>query len=104
MKKTVFVYTTVPSKEDAKKIAHSLLKNGVIACANIVPITSIYRWEGDVAHEEEYGIYFKTYDDLYERIVKELEAIHPYTIPCITKINVEFNEKYYEWLAKEIEA
>ncbi len=104
MKKTVFVYTTCPNKEDAKKIAHSLLKNGVIACANVVPIASIYRWEGDLVHEEEYGIYFKTYHDLYERVVKEIEAIHPYAVPCIAKIDVEFNRRYYDWLAKEIEA
>ena len=104
MKKTIFVYTTCPSKEDAKKIAHGLLKNGIIACANIVPITSIYRFEGDIATEEEYGVYLKTYEDFYERIIKELEAIHPYSVPCIAKIDVEFNDKYYGWLTREIEA
>ena len=104
MKKTIFVYTTCPSKEDTKKIAHFLLRNGMIACANIVPITGIYGSEGDMTQEEEYGVYLKTYLDLYERITKEIEAIHPYSVPCIAKIDTEFNEKYYEWLAKEIDA
>ena len=104
MTKTNFVYITTPTKEEAKKIALVLLEKGVIACANILPMTSVYRWEGEITGDDEYVLILKTFDRLYDQVQKEVEAIHSYSVPCIAKVPVDFNEKYFEWLAKEIEA
>lgn len=35
------------------------------------------------------------------KVKKAVEAIHPYEIPCIMKLEVESNEAYAAWIKKE---
>ena len=35
----------------------------------------------------------------YGKIVKEIEKIHPYDVPCIIKLSIAANQKYAKWLA-----
>jgi len=102
MNNFVFVYITNPSKEEATEIAKHLLKKRLIACANIFPINSMYWWESKIAEEEEFILIAKTIEGNFEKLKKEVEKIHPYSIPCIVKIPVSSNEKYFEWLKNEI--
>ena len=37
-----------------------------------------------------------------EKIVKEIEKIHSYKIPCIIKIPVKANGKYDKWIKNNI--
>jgi len=45
----------------------------------------------------------KTLDEKYDQVKKEVEKIHPYSVPCIMSIKVkDINEKYLNWLKGEI--
>ncbi|MFH0898689.1 MAG: divalent-cation tolerance protein CutA [bacterium] len=99
----IFIYITCSSHQEGKKIAMHLLEKRLIACANMVPITSLYRWQGRVLDEQECVLIVKTLESLYDELVKEVSGIHSYTIACITKIPVHFNEMYFKWLHKEVE-
>lgn len=99
----IFAYITNPTQEEAKKIAMHLLEKKIIACANIFPISSLYWWEGKITDEKEHILIAKTTEKNFERLKKEVEKIHSYTIPCIIKIPVSSNEKYEKWLRSEIE-
>ena len=101
--KAIFVYITCPSDQEGKKIGKYLLELNLIACANMFPITSIYRWEGKVVDDQECVLIVKTLDSLYDRVREEVEKIHPYAIACIAKISVQCNEKYFGWMYKEVE-
>lgn len=94
----IFVYITNPNKKVARRIAKYLLNNKLIACANIFPIDSLYRWQGKMADEKEFVLIAKTKKENFEKVVREVEKIHPYDIPCIVKIPVSSNKKYYQWL------
>ncbi len=98
----IFIYITNPSEEEARKIVRHLLEKKLIACANIFPITSLYWWEGKIADEKEFVAIVKTIEENFEKVKKEVEKIHPYTIPCITKIPVNSNEKFFNWLKSEV--
>lgn len=98
----IFVYITNPTKEEARKIARHLLEKKIIACANIFPIDSLYWWENKIADENEFVLIIKTKEENFEKVKNEVENIHSYTIPCIVKIPVSSNEKYYDWLKKEV--
>jgi periplasmic divalent cation tolerance protein len=98
----ILVYITNPTRDEAKKIAKHLIEKKLIACANIIQIESIYRWEGKLNDEPEFVIIGKTSEKNYEKIKEEVVKIHSYDTPCIAKIPVEFNEKYSEWLKGEI--
>ncbi len=98
----IFIYVTAPSEEEAKKVAKHLLERRLVACANIFPISSLYWWEGRIQDEKEFVLILKTKELNYEKVKEEIETIHSYSIPCITKISVGPNEKYAEWLKNQI--
>ena len=98
----IFVYITNPTKEEAKKIAKQLLEQRLVACANIFPIESMYHWKGKMADEEQFVLLGKTSEENYEKIVSEVNKIHSYTIPCITKIPIFPNSEYENWLNSEL--
>ncbi|HLC51062.1 MAG TPA: divalent-cation tolerance protein CutA [archaeon] len=98
----IFVYITNPSKSVAKKVAECLIKKKLIACANIFQTNSLYRWKGRIADEKEFNLIAKTTSSKFEAVKREVEKIHPYAIPCITKIPVSFNKEYAKWIERSI--
>lgn len=95
----MFVYITNPTKQEARKIAKHLINKKLIACANIYSgINSIYLWKGKMADETEHILIAKTDAKNYNKIAKEVEKIHSYTIPCIIRIPFKANKKYEKWL------
>jgi len=98
----ILVYITNPTKKAAKKIAGLLLKKKLIACVNIFPINSMYRWEGKIVDEKEFVSIVKTTKGNFERVKKEVEKHHPYKVPCIIKIPVISNRKFSNWLRNEV--
>ncbi len=101
MNNFIFIYITNSLKKEARKIARRLLKKKLIACANIFPTESLYDWKGKVVDEKEFVLIAKTLNKNFEKIKKEVEKIHSYSVPCITKIPVESNSKYFKWIKKE---
>ena len=98
----VFVYITNPTEKEARRIARHLLKKRLIACANIFPINSLYLWKGKIADENEFVLIAKTTNSCFERVKSEVEKEHSYSVPCIVRIPVSSNEKYFNWLKGEI--
>lgn len=99
--KPIFVYITNPTKREAEKIARHLLEKRLIACANIFPVESLYWWKRKIEKAKEFVLIGKTKEKNYRRIIKEVEKIYSYSIPCVAKFPVDFNEKYKKWLIRE---
>lgn len=96
------VYITCKDKKEAEKISLYLLKKKLIACANIFPIRSIYRWKGKIVNDYENVIIAKTNNKNFKKVAKEVKKNHSYTIPCILKINTTANKDYERWANKEL--
>ncbi len=103
MNDLIFIYITNPTKEEAKKIAKHLLDEKLIACCNIFSSNSLYFWEGEIKDENEFVLICKTTDDKFEHVEKEVKTISSYDVPCIVRIPVSSNKKYFDWIKKEIE-
>jgi periplasmic divalent cation tolerance protein len=83
------VYVTVGSKREAEKIGFKLVEERLIACANIFPVSSVYRWKGKVERARELVLVAKTRRPLVKRVVKRIRELHSYEIPCIVSFNIE---------------
>ncbi|MFQ5621371.1 MAG: divalent-cation tolerance protein CutA [Candidatus Nanoarchaeia archaeon] len=94
----IIIYITNPSKEVAKELAKYLLDEGLIACANIFPVQSMYRGKEKLEEGEEFILLAKTKDALFEKVKESVLEKHPYEVPCILKLNVEANKEYEDWL------
>jgi len=102
MSKFSLIYITNPTKAKAQKIARHLLNKKLIACANIFPINSLYRWQGKIVAGNEWVLLVKTTDNYFTKIKTAVAKIHPYSIPCIIKISAQANQKYFTWLKNEV--
>ena len=39
---------------------------------------------------------------LFDKVKKEVEGMHSYSVPCIIKIPVSSNKAYFNWLIGEL--
>ena len=98
----IFIYVTTTDEKEAKKLARHLLNKKLIACANIFPIRSMFRWSGKIQDVPESVMILKTMKKNYAQIKKEIDALHSYTITCITQLPVKPNKEYAAWLQKQL--
>ena len=96
------VYITCSNEKEAKKISMHLIKKRLIACANIFPVKSMYRWQNKIVNKKENAIIAKTSSRNFDKVVKEVEKIHSYNIPCILRLDAETSKKYGEWAESEL--
>jgi len=94
------VLVTTPNREEAEKIAHGLLDEKLIACANIVgPATSFFWWSGKVERAEEYILLMKSRLDLFEQLLEKVKSLHSYEVPEIIAVPiVKGSNAYLKWL------
>lgn len=84
MSGAISVYITATSREEAEKIAQTVVGEDLAACVNILPdIRSVYRWEGKVEQADECALLAKTTRDKFDALEKRVRSIHSYTCPCI---------------------
>ncbi|MBS7636799.1 divalent-cation tolerance protein CutA [Candidatus Bathyarchaeota archaeon] len=101
----IIVLTTTSSKEEAEKIAHALLAERIIACANIIgPVHSLFWWQNKIDTAQEHLILMKTKKDLFAKLAEKVKAIHSYQTPEIIALPmVEGFEPYIEWLNSNLQ-
>lgn len=98
--------STFSSEAEAKKIAKILLKERLIACANIIPsILSLYWWNDEIQEESEVIFFLKTSPDLEEKVIKRIKDLHSYDVPAIYAIPSmdKILSPYKDWILKETE-
>ena len=78
------IWCPFEDEASAAAVAGQLLDEGLIACANLLPIRSLYVWNGERAEGRECAALMKTRADLLDAAVARLEAIHPYDAPAIS--------------------
>jgi periplasmic divalent cation tolerance protein len=96
----IVVMATTASKQEAEKIAQRLLKERLIACANIIgPVSSFFHWSGKMEKTEEHLIFMKSRKDLFEKLAETVKALHSYEVPEIIVLPVVGGLKaYLDWL------
>lgn len=96
------LYVTCPDREVALELSHMLVERRLAACTNLHPITSVYRWEGDVVEEDEVAMEVKTRPDLVDAATRAILEAHPYDVPCVVDLGVAaVNDAYGEWVDEE---
>jgi periplasmic divalent cation tolerance protein len=101
----VLVVVTTASKQEAEKIAQSLLKERLIACANIFgPVSSVFHWSGKTQNAEEFLIFMKSRMDLFDKLEETVKALHSYELPEILILPIVGGSKeYLLWLGSCLE-
>ena len=103
---TLLVFTNLPERAAAERLADTLIGKQLAACVNILaPCRSVYRWKGAVQHDEEHPMLIKTTRECYAALERELRAGHPYELPEIIAVPIERGlPAYLDWVAAETKA
>mgnify|MGYP000846363324 CR=1 FL=1 len=98
------VTTTTATREDAERIAHSLVETRLAACVQIVgPIESVYRWKGKVETADEWLCLIKSREGHYGAIEQAIRSLHPYETPEIIAMPLTAGSRdYLDWLGDSL--
>jgi periplasmic divalent cation tolerance protein len=99
----VLVFTNLPDRASAEKLAGLLVERRLAACVNLLaPCASVYRWQGAVQRDEEYPLLIKTTQARYAELEAALRAAHPYELPEIIAVPVSAGlPAYLRWVESE---
>ena len=94
------VATTTGNRDEAERIAVTLVERKLAACVQISgPVNSIYRWQDNVEHLQEWVCTVKTIQTLYDEVEKTIRELHSYDVPEILAVKVKtgFGD-YLRWV------
>lgn len=102
MTDAILVETTTDSKEHAHALAAALVDQRLAACVNYFPVSSVYRWQGAVEHEDEYLLLAKSTRERYPEIEAAIKKRHTYDCPAITCLPLsDGSAEYLAWITAE---
>jgi len=97
----LLVITTTGSREEARRLAHELVRRRLVACAQISEIESVYEWQGAVAQEPEWRLLLKTEASRYPALQAAIRELHSYELPAIVAVPVSAAlPAFADWVAQ----
>lgn len=99
----VVVFVTC-SVNESERLASSLIDERLAACVNILPpVTSVYRWKGELCKETEVLLVIKSHEALWGELEGRIRTLHSYETPEIICLPIKFGHKpYLNWLNSEL--
>ncbi|MFC2014705.1 divalent-cation tolerance protein CutA [Chloroflexota bacterium] len=95
------IYVTVGNEDEAGRIARALVTEKLAACVNIMPVKSVYRWQGNIEEEAGVVMFVKTRNELAEEVIRWVKELHSDEVPCIVSFPIEKgNPDYLEWIGE----
>lgn len=103
MNDAVIVFTNLPDREAAVKLANELVTKKLAACVNVLSeCTSVYRWKDTVENAREVPVLIKTRAARYAEVEAAIRGLHPYELPEIIAVPVVRGfDDYLRWVADE---
>ncbi|WP_018685250.1 divalent-cation tolerance protein CutA [Actinokineospora enzanensis] len=95
------VVTTTDSPDEADTLASGIVDNHLGACVHVIPMTSVYRWEGKVTREPELRLVVKTAADRLDRLIEYIKNNHSYDIPQVVVTEIGGTDEYLNWVRDE---
>ncbi|HSJ82621.1 MAG TPA: divalent-cation tolerance protein CutA [Acidimicrobiia bacterium] len=93
------VLVTCGEVSEARRIARRLVEARLAAGVQILPIESIYIWQGDVVEDSEWLLIVKTRTDRFAAIETEVIEMHSYQVPPVVMIEMAAaSQPYLEWI------
>jgi len=94
------VYVTTANKAEAERIAQTLLKERLIACANIIgPVSSHFHWNGKIDSAEEFLMIMKSRSDLFGELELRVRALHSYEVAEVLAVPIcDGSKAYFDWI------
>ena len=99
------MFSTCANKSEARKIASELLKRRLVACVNMLPISSFYWWNRKVRDGSELLLIMKTRAELVGKLQTTISKLHSYEVPEVISVKIDKGlPSYLRWIDNETTA
>jgi len=92
------VTITCGSRDEASTIADALVREHLVACAHLTPISSVYEWNQAVEHDDEVLLTAVTRVDRFDAVVDTVRSLHSYELPAVTGVALAGSTEYLAWV------
>jgi len=82
------IKTTFPDKDSAKSAAKLIVERRLAACVQLLPIESVYSWQGEICDESEVLLLIKTRAERFGEVAEFIKQIHTYEVPEIVQVPI----------------
>jgi len=94
------VLTSEASPEGAQALARSLLERQLVACVSLLPVRSLYLWQGKMESAQEVKLLLKTRPHQLEELHRVLLELHSYQTPEWIVLSGHTQGAYGTWLVE----
>ncbi len=100
----IVVLITTSSRQEAEAIGKVLVESKLAACVNIsVGVTSLFRWQGAIEHQEEVLMLVKSRSDLLPSIIEVVKRLHSYAVPEVVALPIfAGSPDYLAWVNESL--
>lgn len=98
------VLTAAGSREEARRIARTLVERRLAACVNIIPgIESVYRWHEKIEQADEWLLLIKTTSSAFAHVQAAIKELHSYELlECICFEIEDGSPEYLKWIGESV--
>ncbi len=95
------ILTTTPTRDEAQNIARLLIAEKLAACVQLLPIESLYFWQGKTQNEAEVLLLIKTRTALFDAAIARIKQVHSYTVPEVVALPFSAgSQDYFDWIGQ----
>lgn len=97
------LWLTVGSKEEADKIANTLLVKHLVACVRQIQLNSDFRWRGKIESSKEMLLQMESREGLFTQVEAEVAKLHSYDTFVLEATPVsKISKSAKNWLKSEL--
>ncbi len=98
------VLVTTSSQSEGEAIAQALLQFKLAACISLMPIRSLYTWNGEVHNEAEWQLIIKTDLQHFSQLEAKVRELHSYEVPEVIALPiVRGSQPYLSWISEQVD-
>ena len=84
---------------EAENLAQILVEERLAACVNLMPVRSVYRWQGAVLQESEVTLLIKVSASRVSELRERIVQLHSYEVPEVVVLEVSTPESLASYVA-----
>ncbi|MEB3184970.1 MAG: divalent-cation tolerance protein CutA [Cyanobacteriota bacterium] len=93
----VLAITTEADENRAIALARALLERHLVACVNLRPLRSLYRWQGRIEDSQEVELLLKTTPERLAELEAAVHELHSYDTPEWLSWSAAASSGYAAW-------
>ncbi|MGD1901651.1 MAG: divalent-cation tolerance protein CutA [Geitlerinemataceae cyanobacterium] len=95
----ILIFVTAGSEAEARAIARPLVADRLAACVKLAPVSSVYRWDGEVCEDSEWQLTIATRRASFVAVRDAVLARHSYDLPELVAVPLAAGTpEYLSWL------